>query len=258
MIQRVLNSKNFLAVLLALVTGTALYFKMPWPMTASLFPQTWNEYFLRLIALRDPWTYAGLKASYHIMLFTTPYIGYSFLLSALYIFTLRPRRTAKPKPLPPYPPIQTRNELYVVIGEIHNPRQPVPAENPYWLTIPARGLFTGTIIIGATGAGKTACSMYPFTQQLLGYKAETPDERLSGIVLEVKGDFCGQVQKILKNHGRESDYVSISLNSEWAYNPLQNELDGYSMAVGIANLLNSLFGKGKEPKNPAGRGKHSW
>ncbi len=59
MIQRVLNSKNFLAVLLALVTGTALYFKMPWPMTTAMAPQTWNEYFLRLIALRDPWTYAG-------------------------------------------------------------------------------------------------------------------------------------------------------------------------------------------------------
>ena len=93
MIQRILNSKNFLAVLLAMVTGTLLYFKMPWPMTASLVPQTWNEYFLRLIAPRDPWTYAGLKASYHVMLFTTPYIGYSFLLSALYIFTLRTTRS---------------------------------------------------------------------------------------------------------------------------------------------------------------------
>ncbi len=247
MIQRVLNSKNFLAVLLAMATGTVLCFKMPWPMTASLSTLTWDEYFLRLIALRDPWTYAALKASYHVMLFTTPYIGYSLLLSALYIFTLRPRRTAKPQPLPPYPPIETRNELCVVIGEIHNPRRPIPSENPYWLSIPARGLFTGTIIIGATGSGKTASSMYPFTEQLLGYKAEIPDERLSGIILEVKGDFCGKVRAILKQHGRESDYVSISLTSEWAYNPLQNELDGYSMAVGIANLLNSLFGKGKEP-----------
>lgn len=247
MIQRVLNSKNFLAVLLAILTGTLLYFKMPWPMTRAIVPQTWNEYFLRVIALRDPWTYAGLKASYHLMLFTTPYIAYSFLLSALYILTLRPRRSVKPQPLPPYPAIDTRNELYIVIGEIHNPRQSVPAESPYWLTIPARGLFTGTIIIGATGAGKTACSMYPFTEQLLGYKADSTDERLSGIILEVKGDFCGKVRTILKKYSRESDYVSISLNSEWAYNPLHNELDGYSMAVGIANLLISLFGKGKEP-----------
>ena len=72
MIQRVLNSKNFLAVLLALVTGTLLYVKMPWPMMASRIPQTWNEYFLRLVALRDLWTYAGLKASYHVMLLRRP------------------------------------------------------------------------------------------------------------------------------------------------------------------------------------------
>src|SRR6266852_5096033 len=248
MIQRVLNSKNFLAVLLAIVTGTVLDFKMSWPMTASLVPQTWNEYFLRLIALRDPWTYAGLKASYNIMLFTTPYIGFSFLLSALYIFTLKPKRAGKPQPLPPYTPIHRRNELYVVIGEIHDPRQFVAAENPYWLTIPARGLFTGTIIIGATGAGKTACSMYPFTDQLLGYKAEIPDERLSGIVLEVKGDFCGQVRKILKNHGRESDYVSISLSSEWAYNPLQNELDGYSMSMSPLSQRESSREKSVRPR----------
>jgi hypothetical protein len=153
MIQRFLNSKNFLAVLLAMMTGTLLYFKMPWPMTTSRVPQTWNEYFLRLIALRDPWTFAGLKAAYHGMLFTTPYIGYSFLLSALYIFTLRPRRSPKPQPLPLYPLVESRNQLSLVIGEIHNPRLPIPAENPVWLIIPERGLFTGTIMIGATGSG---------------------------------------------------------------------------------------------------------
>src|SRR6266849_115688 len=206
MIQRVLNSKNFLAVLLALMTGTALYFKMPWPMTASLVPQTWNEYFLRLIALRDPWTYAGLKASYHIMLFTTPYIGYSFLLSALYIFTLRPRRSVKPQLLPPYPVLESRNQLSVVIGEIHNPRLPIAAEKPSWLIIPERGLFTGTIMIGATGSGKTAGGMYPFTDQLLGYRAADPQAKASGLVLEVTGDFCHKVKEILTRRGREDDY----------------------------------------------------
>src|SRR5258708_4809361 len=192
MIQRVLNSKNFLAVLLALLTGTALYFKMPWPVTASFLPQTWNEYFLRLIALRDPWTYAGLKASFHVMLFTTPYIGYSFLLSTLYIFTLRPRRSPKPQPLPLYPVVESRNQLSVVIGEIHNPRLPIPAENPSWLIIPERGLFTGTIMIGATGSGKTAGGMYPFTDQLLGYRAVDADAKASAQVLESKMRMAGE------------------------------------------------------------------
>src|SRR6266850_1100951 len=247
MIQRVLNSKNFLAVLLALVTGTALYFRMPWPMTASLVPQTWNEYFLRLIAFRDPWTYAGLKASYHVILFTTPYIGYSFLLSALYIFTLRPRRTPKPQPLPLYPVVESRDQLSLVIGEIHNPRLPIPAENPSWLIIPERGLFTGTIMIGATGSGKKAGGMYPFTDQLLGYRAADANAKASALVLEVKGEFCGKLKEILLKRGRTADYIEIGMDSEWAYNPLYNDLEGYALAYGIASLLNNLFGKGKEP-----------
>ena len=247
MIHRVLNSKNFLAILLAMATGTLLYFKLPWPMTAAVVPQTWNEYFLRLIALRDPWTYAGLKASYRIMLFTTPYIGYSFLLSALYIFTLRPKRTAKPQPLPLYPAVQSRNQLSLVIGEIHNPRVPIPSESPSWLIIPERGLFTGTIMIGAIGSGKTAGGMYPFTDQLLGYRAADPLAKASALVLEVKGDFCGKVKEILRNRDRADDYIEIGLDSQWAYNPLYNDLEGYALAYGIASLLNNLFGKGKEP-----------
>src|SRR5258708_30560030 len=247
MIQRVLNSKNFLAMLLAIVTGTVLYFRLPWPMTTALAPLTWHEYFLRLIAVRDPWTYAGLKAFYEIMLFTTPYIGYSFLLSALYIFTLRPRRTTKPQPLPAYPLVEARNQLSVVIGEIHHPRLPIPAENPRWLVIPERGLFTGTIMIGATGSGKTAGGMYPFTDQLLGYRAAEADAKASALVLEVKGDFCGKVKEILRKRGRAADYIEIGLDSEWAYNPLYNDLEGYALAYGIASLLNNLFGKGKEP-----------
>ncbi len=247
MIQRVLNSKNFLALLLALVTGTVLYFKLPWPMTPALAAQSWNEYFLRMIALRDPWIYAGLKASYHVMLFTTPYIGYSFLLSALYIYTLRPRQAGKPQPLPPYPLVECRTQLSLVIGEVHNPRLPIPAENPVWLIIPERGLFTGTIIIGAIGSGKTSGCMYPFTDQLLGYRATDLQGKASALVLEVKGDFCRKVKEILVNRGRADDYIEISIDSEWAYNPLHNDLEGYALAYGIASLLNNLFGKGKEP-----------
>ena len=247
MIQRVLDSRNFLAVLLAMLTGTLLYLRTPWPMTVAQVPENWNEYFLRLIAIRDPWTYAGLKASYYVMLFTTPYVAYSFLLSALYIFMLRPRRSAKPHPLPLYPVVESRDQLSVVIGEIHNPRLPIPAENPSWLIIPERGLFTGIIIVGAIGSGKTAGGMYPFTDQLLGFRAQDAEGKASALVLEIKGDFCSKVQEILLNRGRADDYIEIGMDSEWAYNPLYNDLEGYALAYGIASLLNNLFGKGKEP-----------
>ena len=65
--------------------------------------------------------------------------------------------------------------------------------------------------------------------------------------LKLKGDFCGKVKEILAKRGRADDYIEIGLDSEWAYNPLHNDLDGYALAYGIASLLNNLFGKGKEP-----------
>ena len=173
MIQRVLNSKNFLAVLLALATGTLQYIRMLWPITTALAPQTWNEYFLQMIALRDPWTFAGLKADCRIMLFTASGFGHSFLLSALYIFALRPMRTGKPQALPISPFWKTVT-ISLVNGEIHNPRLPIPAENPSWLIIPERGLFTGTIIVGAIGSGKTGSCMYPFAEQLRGFAQQIP------------------------------------------------------------------------------------
>src|SRR5207245_8306852 len=73
------------------------------------------------------------------------------------------------------------------------------------------------------------------------------EQRIGGIVLEVKGDFCRKVKQILDQHGRGEDYVEISLHSEFRYNPLHNNLDAYALAFNIASLLNNLFGRGKEP-----------
>ena len=65
--------------------------------------------------------------------------------------------------------------------------------------------------------------------------------------MEVKGDFCRKVKDILARHQRAEDYIEISLDSEYCYNPLHNDLDAYALAYNIASLLNNLFGRGKEP-----------
>ena len=108
-------------------------------------------------------------------------------------------------------------------------------------------LFTGIAIFGAIGTGKTSGCMYPYAEQLIAYRADDPDKRIGGLVLEVKGDFCHKVKDILKRHGREDDYVEVNLNADYRYNPLYNDLDAYALAYNIASLLNNLFGKGKEP-----------
>src|SRR5204863_494410 len=115
------------------------------------------------------------------------------------------------------------------------------------LVVPERGLFTGVAILGAIGSGKTSCCMYAFAEQILAYRAGDTERRIGGLVLEVKGDFCHRVKEILARHGRAEDYVEISLNSKYCYNPQNNDLDAYALAYNIASLLNNLFGRGKEP-----------
>jgi TraM recognition site of TraD and TraG len=236
--QRILKARHFLACLLAAGTGVRLQFRMPFP-DSNLFVQ--------VMALRAHHAYLFFKYSYALLLYTTPYIAYAVLLSSFYIFALKVDSKIRAGKLPLYSDPRKRTELSLVLGEVHHPRKQMPSETPRWLTIPERGLFTGIAIVGAVGSGKTASCMYPFAEQILAYCAQDSGRRIGGLVLEVKGDFCVHIREILSRHGRTDDYVEISLESEYRYNPLHNDLDAYALAYNIASLLNNLFGRGKEP-----------
>ena len=238
MFRKVLDSRGFVAALIAMATGLVLFYKVP-------FPE--NQVFLRVIAVRAPHAFASFEWLYRISLFSTPYMFFAGTFSALYVFTLKLGRRVTAGPLPPYPDPRTRNDLFLIIGEVHNPRRPGPSPNPSWLVVPERGLFTGIAVFGAVGSGKTSSCLYPFADQILSYQANNKDARIGGLVLEVKGDFCHRVKEILERCGRAEDYVEISLDSEYRYNPLHNDLDAYALAFSIASLLNNLFGRGKEP-----------
>src|SRR5436309_4498601 len=238
MIRQIFKMRTFLACVLAATTGMMLYFCYPFPD---------ENFFLELIFLWARPVFQGLKFFYTLFLFTTPYILYSFLTSATSTFALkRPRRGKARKP-PAYPPATTRKDLFVVLGEVHNPRTPGPSETPTWRTIPERGLSTGIAVFGAVGSGKTSTCLYPYAEQILSYEAANPEKRIGGLVLEVKGDFCRKVRALLARFGRDGDYVEISLDSKYRYNPLHNSLDAYALAYSIASLINNLFGRGKEP-----------
>ncbi len=211
----------------------------------SQWPGVSSDPVLRLIAFQQPWLHDGLHAAYALLLFTTPYLGCSVLLSLADIFIVRQRAAGKVAPLPAYPPPRARNALFLVVGERHHATKQEASPSPSWLTIPDRGLFTGMAIIGAVGSGKTSGCMYPFADQLFGYRATDPDRRIGGLVLEVKGDFCHQVRRILAGHGREADYVEVGLEGPWRYNPLHNDLDAYALAY------RALTARGKTPQHAA-------
>ncbi len=236
--RRIVESRNFVTFVLSVAVGLYLFRTSPFPATNSV---------LQMVLLEDPCLFYGAKYTFTAMLFTTPYIMLSVLFSCAYIFMVRHEETISLAQLSLYPDPAMRNELFLAIGEIHNPRRPEPSPDPQWLIVPERGLYTGIAIFGAIGSGKSSGCIYPFAEQLLAYCARDPERRVAGLVLEVKGDFCHKLRGILEKHGRRGDYVEVSLGSPYRYNPLHNDLEAYALAYGIASLLNNLFGRGKEP-----------
>lgn len=230
-----LDNRELVSVIGGLLCGLWLLWQYPFPVTDPLLDE---------IQIGAPWAYRLLNLIYHGLLFSSPYLCLAVILSLVYV--IWPQGAVRmPQPvLPPFP--QDPERLQVVVGEIHHSRKQEPIANPSWLVLPERGLYTGIAIIGAIGSGKTTGCMYPFAEQILSFGK--PADCVGGLVLEVKGDFCYRIKEILTVAGREQDYIEINLeDSPYCYNPLWNDLDAYALAYGIASLMNSLFGKGREP-----------
>ncbi len=230
-----------MAVTLLFAMAGAVLGALAW---GRLWPWPAHDPVLVLVTVQSPVASALLRWGYAAAWIVTPY--FLVLLSATVggLLVEKRGRKAAAASLPLWPQSE---KPQIVIGETHRRTQPGPSEQPGWLAVPQRGLFAGTAVFGAVGSGKTSCCMYPFARQVLGWHADEPKLRPGGLVLEVKGDFCHQVRQILRELGRADDYVELSLDGDWCYNPLECDLDPYSLAYQIASLLNQLFGKGKEP-----------
>lgn len=213
----------------------------------SLYPIQDADPLLRLIALERPQIYNGLVWSYDIFLYSTPFLVFSILFSLAYVHLYLPKLETIAGPLPSYPEPLLREDLFLIVGELHRQLKPTPSPTPRWLSIPEEGLFTGICVVGATGSGKTKAIILPAMRQLFAYRANDPDRKLSGIVLEVKGNLCRRVRRILKACGRNQDYVEVSLHGNMRYNPLNSDADAYAQAFNIASVIVAIWGKGKEP-----------
>jgi hypothetical protein len=223
---------------IAASSSIMLHTLWPWPATVPL---------LHYFALQRSRLYMLVVHCYDLFLFTTPFIFCSILLSLLYVHVYRREVEAAAGSLPSLPDPMNRRNLALVIGEVHHQLRPEPSSAPRWLEVPESGLYTGVAVIGSTGSGKTQGVIIPAMRQLFAYRAKDAARKLSGIVLEVKGDLCRQVQKLLEDCGRASDYVEVSLNGPVRYNPLNNSLDPYAQAFNIASVITAIWGKGKEP-----------
>ncbi len=202
---------------------------------------------LRLIAVQRSFIYQALVWSYSLFLYSTPFLVSSILFSLAYVHLYVPDVERTAGRLPPFPVPELRHDLYLVIGEVHHQLKPEPSPLPQWLSIPERGLYTGVAVVGAIGSGKTQALILPAMRQLFAYRSNDPERKLSGIVPEVKGDLCRQLQSILNGCGRGEDYIEVSLHGNIRYNPLNNDLDPYAQAYNIASIITAIWGRGKEP-----------
>ncbi|MYJ67147.1 MAG: TraM recognition domain-containing protein [Gemmatimonadetes bacterium] len=212
------------------------------------FPPPGANPYLDLVARHDPGLHDALRAWHHAWPAVLVVLAGSFTLSVWRVWfqpLFRPRRRGR---LPEWPASPEDVAPSLVIGEVHHPTVPRESDRPSWLVIPEKGLYTGTLIVGAVGTGETSGCMYPFARQILAWRADDPARRAGALVLEVKGDFCHQVRGILEDAGRADDYLEIGLGGSLQWNPLDDPLlDSYSLAYGVASLINQLFGKGRDP-----------
>ncbi len=212
------------------------------------FPPIGGNPFLDLIAHNDPGIHAAIRAWYYLAPAAAVILAGSVMrsVSRVWLEPLAMRRNRGRLPAWPNSPRDDAPSL--VVGELHHPTVARESDNPSWLVVPEKGLYTGVLVVGAVGTGKTTACMYPFARQLLHWRADDADRRAGALVLEVKGDFCHQVRSILSEAGREDDYLEIGLGGAWQWNPLDDPLlDSYSMAYSVASLINQLFGKSREP-----------
>ena len=212
------------------------------------FPAIGVDPFLDLIALHDPGFYIVFRGWHYAAPAAAMVLAGSVFVSVWRVWVEPHERSSRRGKLPPWPASPDDPEPSLVIGELHHPTAPRESERPDWLVIPEKGLYTGVLVVGAVGSGKTSACMHPFAEQILSWRADRADRRAAGLVLEVKGDFCHAVRGILEEAGRGEDYVEIGLGGSWEWNPLDDpHLDTYSLAYAVSTLINQLFGKSREP-----------
>ena len=220
-----------------------------WGFLYRPFPALLENSILDLVAYHTPRFYLRMVWWYYLSpLVTVMLVGLILLAVWRVWFEARNRNLSPLGKLPKWPLKPGDPGPGIVVGELHHPVAIRQISNPSWLTIPERGLYTGVAIFGAVGSGKTSACMHPFAKQLLGWQAPNPHLRAAALVLEVKGDFCHDIRQILLDESRGDDYIELSMDGGWRWNPLSAWwLDSYSLAYTVSSLLNQLFGKGKEP-----------
>ncbi|MCI8548940.1 MAG: hypothetical protein HFJ38_08715 [Bacilli bacterium] len=126
------------------------------------------------------------------------------------------------------------NKLKIIVGT---------TEDNEIIAIEENGLYQNILITGTIGSGKTSSAMYPFTKQIIEYKALCTNEKIAMLILDVKGNYSDKVIEFAINSGREQDVYIIDISGNIKYNPLNKpNLKPIVLANRLKTIL-TLFNK---------------
>ena len=177
------------------------------------------------------------------LLFPLPFVG-AILACALLNFAevhgiAGPQRRRR-RPLPPYPFDPHKTQL--VIGETHH-QDGSRSEQPGWLVLPEKGMYTGLLITGATGSAKTSAAQYPFTAQLIHLHAGDPARKMGGLIIDAKGNYADFARDQCALAGRLADYYEVSLTSGVRWNIIgRTDLNAAALGGHIADMIENVQG----------------
>ena len=178
----------------------------------------------------DLWNF--IKISYVISFFATILIFSNLIYST--IFSKKKLNKNEENPIN----IIDTSELNLLAGKDEN-------DNLVYVT--EKGLYQNILITGTIGSGKTSSAMYPFTKQLIEYKADDKKEKLGLLILDVKGNYHKQVEKYCNLFGRQKDLIVLSLDGNIRYNPLDKpNLKPHIIANRLKTILTLFSSKNGE------------
>lgn len=158
------------------------------------------------ICKKYPSLWNFIKTSYILISIFSAFIFSNFIYSLIFISKISNKKTIKNKNLN-----YNYLDLNLLIGRD-------TSNTPMFLT--EKGLYQNILITGTIGSGKTSSAMYPFTEQLIKFKADNNFEKVGLLILDVKGNYHNQVKKYCEKYNRINDFMVLSLDGSIKYNPL--------------------------------------
>src|SRR5262249_51977 len=226
-----MSRREWVACLGASLGLLAAHHAPAWLVTANARPEP---------CLHEPATARFLFA---LLLIPLPFVG-AILACAVLNFAevhgvARPQRRRR-RPLPAYPFHPERTQL--VIGETHH-QDGSRSEQPSWLVLPEKGMYTGILITGATGSAKTSAAQYPFTAQLIHLHPSDPGPKMGGLIIDAKGNYADFVRDQCAMAGRLGDYYEVSLTSGVRWNIVgRPDLNAAALGGHIADMIENVQG----------------